>query len=295
MQVDGKTVEEYVRRFAWNEARFSPRLNLREIVDKIVGEMTQLEDDLKARLLDYNGVKNAVAAEVRRHQGSLVVKDIHTLLAEAGVPHVDSENLQACYLVVPKFGEAEFLKRYTGIVESTLGTQGDRFSGVVPGSAVPVAAETDYVMYQVVIFKRIAEDFRQKARGLGLQVRDYRAPEEGVLAADPAELQRQLREKQTALRQWLQASFSEAFAAFMHLVMLRVFVESILRYGLPPQYQAAVLEPYDKAEHKARAVLADEFGSGNGELWRTTADDARAGVLSSDEIYPYVSYNLGAV
>ena len=78
-QVDGKTVEEYVRRFQWNEARFSPRLNLREIVDKIVGEMTQLEDDLKARLLDYNSVKNAVAAEVRRHQGSLVVKDIHTL------------------------------------------------------------------------------------------------------------------------------------------------------------------------------------------------------------------------
>lgn len=103
-------------------------------------------------------------------------------------------------------------------------------------------------MYQVVVFKRIADDFKVKARGAGLQVRDYKPPSQADTTVDPAEMQRQLTEKQRNLRQWVHASFSEAFSAFVHLIMVRVFVESILRYGLPPQYQAAVLRPAEKAE-----------------------------------------------
>lgn len=55
-QVDGLPVEDYLKRFEWNEARFSPRMNLREIVDKIVEEMTRLEDDLKLQMTEVRPV-----------------------------------------------------------------------------------------------------------------------------------------------------------------------------------------------------------------------------------------------
>jgi len=290
--VDGNSTEEFVRGFQWNEARYSPRKNLREIVDKIVEEVTKLEDDLKAQMAEYNSLKGSLSAITRKHQGSLVVKDLHTILEEHRRPHVDTENLQALYVVVAKYSVQEFLHTYTKLVDASLGRGSERFSGVVPGSSKLIASDNDYSLYQVTVFKRIAEDFKIKARAKGLQVREYKPPVEGEDQRSPETLQSQMLDKQQSLRQWLSSAFTECFSGFMHLLMIRVFVESILRYGLPPQYQAAVLKPVDKAEAKVRAVLASDFGRSSASLWAATPEDARAGLMANDEIYPYVSYNI---
>jgi V-type H+-transporting ATPase subunit C len=48
----------------------------------------------------------------------------------------------------------------------------------------------------------------------------------------------------------------------MHLCVVRLFVESILRYGLPPAFQAAVVKPLPKMEVRLRTALATTFGTG---------------------------------
>jgi hypothetical protein len=48
----------------------------------------------------------------------------------------------------------------------------------------------------------------------------------------------------------------------MHMSVIRLFVESILRYGLPPQFQAAVVKPLPKMEARLRTALAANFGTG---------------------------------
>jgi hypothetical protein len=48
----------------------------------------------------------------------------------------------------------------------------------------------------------------------------------------------------------------------MHLTAVRLFVESTLRYGLPPVFQAAVVKPWDKKENELRKVMARVFGDG---------------------------------
>lgn len=48
----------------------------------------------------------------------------------------------------------------------------------------------------------------------------------------------------------------------MHLAVVRLFVESILRYGLPPQFQGVVVKPLPKMEGRLRVVLASAFGTG---------------------------------
>lgn len=47
---------------------------------------------------------------------------------------------------------------------------------------------------------------------------------------------------QTALVRLCKANFGEVFAAWMHVKALRVFVESVLRYGLPPDFQPMVVK-----------------------------------------------------
>jgi V-type H+-transporting ATPase subunit C len=38
------------------------------------------------------------------------------------------------------------------------------------------------------------------------------------------------------------SAFSDTFQAWTHLKALRIFVESVLRYGLPPEFVSAVIK-----------------------------------------------------
>lgn len=38
------------------------------------------------------------------------------------------------------------------------------------------------------------------------------------------------------------SAFSDTFQAWTHLKALRVFVETVLRYGLPPEFVSAVIK-----------------------------------------------------
>ncbi len=42
-------------------------------------------------------------------------------------------------------------------------------------------------------------------------------------------------QRRMALEQWCITSYGEAFSSWIHVCAVRLFVESILRYGLPPQ------------------------------------------------------------
>ncbi len=56
----------------------------------------------------------------------------------------------------------------------------------------------------------------------------------------------------------------QAFSAWIHICAIRLFAESILRYGLPPKFLAALLKPNQKSTVRLRKVLGSLFGnSGN--------------------------------
>ena len=53
----------------------------------------------------------------------------------------------------------------------------------------------------------------------------------------------------------------QAFSAWIHTCAVRLFTESILRYGLPPQFLGVLMKPNPKAQAKLRKSLASVFGS----------------------------------
>ena len=54
---------------------------------------------------------------------------------------------------------------------------------------------------------------------------------------------------------------TQAFSAWIHVCAIRLFVESILRYGLPPCFLATLMKPVPKTVTKLRKALASTFAS----------------------------------
>uniref|UniRef100_A0AAQ6AQU3 V-type proton ATPase subunit C n=1 Tax=Amphiprion ocellaris TaxID=80972 RepID=A0AAQ6AQU3_AMPOC len=132
---------------------------------------------------------------------------------------------------------------------------------VVPRSSNLLFEDNDSGLFSVTLFRKAIDDFKHKARENKFTVRDFQYNEE-EMKADKEEMTRLSTDKKKQfgpLVRWLKVNFSEAFIAWIHIKALRVFVESVLRYGLPVNFQAMLLQPNKKTLKKLREVLNDLY------------------------------------
>ncbi|VDO65889.1 unnamed protein product [Schistosoma margrebowiei] len=96
------------------------------------------------------------------------------------------------------------------------------------------------------------------------------------------------------LFRWLKVNFGEAFSAMVHIKALRVFVESVLRYGLPVDFQAILLEPNKKQQKKLRDILKQLYNHLDGSSSSSVLDeDMNVGSFgASSDYFPYVSFKV---
>ena len=180
LSIEGMPVESALTRFLWDEAKYPVRSHLRETVEKISTHISKMEDALKGRAADYNGLKGQLTQLSRRAQGSLLVRDLAQIVTQEHV--VESENLTTLIVVVNKYSQQEWIDCYETLSQF-----------VVPRSTKKLIEEGDYALYTVVVFRRVADEFRSEARAKGFQVRDYthdpeatvtRETEEGALVTE---------------------------------------------------------------------------------------------------------------
>jgi V-type H+-transporting ATPase subunit C len=339
LTIDGQTAEAYLQRFRWDEARYPTRRPLRETVERVAESVSLVEDDLKVRLAELNAVRGALSQALRKATGSLAVRDLGALVEEAELAAakrqgggggggggaggaqqaalnnggstivVDTDNLATAFVVLPRHALKEWQSCYESLA-----------SFVVPRSSLVVAEDGDSVLVRCVLFRRCADEFRAAARARGYQARDYAPPPpaplpgtaEAAAAAAAAEhakamtvdaLRADADAKRRALDGWCRAAYGEAFSALVHLLVVRLFVESILRYGLPPAFLAAVVRPARKQEARLRAALAAAFGGADAKYWggggagggggEEAGGGLGGGVATSEvDAHPYVSLTV---
>lgn len=90
---------------------------------------------------------------------------------------------------------------------------------------------------------------------------------------------------------WCTTTYTEVFTAWIHLKAIRLYVETVLRYGLPFNSAAALVEPAknkEKAVRETLRVLYSRLAGNNAQL--TTALDPNEPDLSGlgTDFYPYV-------
>jgi V-type H+-transporting ATPase subunit C len=145
----------------------------------------------------------------------------------------DSGYLETHLIAVPTSARKDFIKSYETLAPM-----------VVPRSSVQVAQDDEFALFAVVVFKKYGAEFVQKCRDQKWTPRQFKFVE-GGREEEQRELDRVARdEKKVWGEALLQArtAWSEAVMVWMHVFALRVFVESVLRYGLPLQYVSAIVQ-----------------------------------------------------
>jgi len=287
LMVNGVNVDTYLHQFQWDEAKYKLSSPLSDIVDAIMSTVAKLDEELRAKSSSYQQLAGNLLAEKRKKAGNLLVRDFTELVQQNPDIYVDSPNLVTLFVVVSKHQSREWEKCYEELLhDDNLG------GGVVPGSSTLLAEDTESNLYTVVIFKRLVGDFKQEARKKKFTVRDWSYnPENASSGAEEQKKQenKRLKQKENLIR-WCRLNFAEAFIAWAHLKAIRVFVETILRYGLPADFTAVLIEPAKKQDKKLRLAL-DGLYKGIGSVYlqddKEEDEDPEAG-HQTEKFYSYV-------
>lgn len=163
----------------------------------------------------------------------------------------ESEYLATVLVAVPKSLAKEYLSTYETLVPM-----------VVPRSAQAISSDEEYTLFSTTIFKKYIPEFTLKAREHKWTPREFKYSEE--LMADmraeqqvASELERKLWADVVRLTH---AAYSDILSNWVHLKAIHIFVEAVLRYGLPPNFINTSILVSAKASKKAVETLVNKFG-----------------------------------
>jgi len=124
-------------------------------------------------------------------------------------------------------------------------------------SSRKIAQDDSFVLFKAVVFRKTRDQFSQKCRENKFVVRDFTFQDD-LLEKTNTELQAaEITEKElwSELLRVARINFSEAFQILVHLKIVRLFVESVLRYGLPANYTGLIIKPDPKTIKRTLSVL----------------------------------------
>lgn len=184
------------------------------------------------------------------------------------------------------------------------GSQVDRHSKkgspVVPGSAQFVKEDGDSCLYAVTIIKSQYEagyfegdhfqagtkvefegEFAAACKKERFIVRpfEYDPSKAGRAAMALEQLQVEVDGMRSGLTRWCKTHYGEAFVAWMHIKVIRVFVESVLRYGLPVDFTAVLYKVANAKEQLLSEALDKALGDGSDEAKDDDEEDYHDFVL----------------
>ncbi|KAL1715480.1 hypothetical protein EV715DRAFT_207361 [Schizophyllum commune] len=285
--VNESSVDDYLADWNWNEGRYGTQRSLRETVDALNKEMTSIDNTMKAKLQNYNLVKGSLTQMQRKKTGNLSVRTLADVVHKEDFV-LDSEYLETVLVAVPKTLTKSWNQQYERLA-----------SMIVPRSSKALASDDEYTLFGVVIFRRIHDEFVQKCRENKFIVRDFVYSDEEIERArqelDTADMTE--KELWTELLRLSRTNFSEAFQILVHLKVLRLFIESVLRYGLPANYLGIAVKPDPKTAKKTFTTLQQHLSY----LHRKSTDKTRGGdtefvgeyqTLMEQEFFDFVLFEV---
>jgi V-type H+-transporting ATPase subunit C len=279
LAVNNIGLDSYLSTFEWDEAKYKLTSPLKDVIDAVSTTMTKIDEELRTKSASFQSVTQAIAAEKKKATGNLMVRDLSDLIKPEDA--IDTDYLTTLFVVVNKAGAKEWLDEYETVV-----------SDVVPRSSDLIFSDGEFNLYNVILFKKMADDFKTQARKKKWTVREYKFDAKAVEAGkeDLKKFESKRVKQKNSLIRWCRLNFAEAFTSWVHLKAIRTFIEAVLRFGLPAEYTSAVIEPGKSSENKLRKTL-DSLYAKLGSSYIDGGEEVDAASLLagvSDKFYPYV-------
>jgi len=249
-----------LQHFRWAEERYPSKGALTDLAKTIYGSICELDEEVKTNLQNFNQVRSQLQTLQRKSGGNLLVKELHGVVDDkCYVQHQNgdlSDKISPIFVVIPKHKEEEFKEEY------------ERWSKeCVPMSYRFITSDESYVLARVLHLNCATLDsFKAKISDFKCTVREFTFDASAV-EQNTDELNK-LKEKEAELkktaRQTLHMAFGEVFINHMHLKAVRMFVESVLWYALPPNFQAMIISVNPRKEAGLQAKMDEVYADAKG-------------------------------
>ncbi|GIQ85482.1 ATPase, V1 complex, subunit C [Kipferlia bialata] len=242
-----KTVSQYASKFQWNEDSFPTTESVGYQCQRVVSELGSVDSDFKAVQGEYTTVRTQLANKRRQESGTLATKSLHGMLDQAWF---ESDFMTTVLILLPKYQSKEFLEAYESWTDH-----------VMPQSATLVAEDDQLCLYACVVMKGEASAFKDKARENRYTIREHDPEAESIRPdAEIQTLTNRLTQLTADMLSFLQANYGRTVACWVHTVMLRTYVEALLRFGLQTATTYCLVSIKDAGKMKAaRAHLVESF------------------------------------
>jgi V-type H+-transporting ATPase subunit C len=223
---------------------------------------------------------------------SVEVKDTEYLQTVfIAVPMVMKENFESTVYTIGDqiagFGGPDWSRDPSKLGEpvkfgSLVDRQKTRGSPVVPGSLNKIFSDSESILYSVTLLKGqyesgfyegdkfvagkyvdFVKEFTKACRDKRFVVREFQyEPSQASKSAMAYEqLQVEVDGMRSGLMRWCKTHYGEAYVAWMHIKVVRVFVESVLRYGLPVDFTAVLYKVNPGKEPQLTQALDKALGN----------------------------------
>eukprot|EP00928_Gymnodinium_smaydae_P060999 TRINITY_DN4500_c1_g1_i1.p1 TRINITY_DN4500_c1_g1~~TRINITY_DN4500_c1_g1_i1.p1 ORF type:complete len:401 (-),score=95.96 TRINITY_DN4500_c1_g1_i1:111-1313(-) len=286
-----RTFMEYLANWQWDETRYPRTRSLADNLNYLMTTVNKIDEEARNKTLQFNEFKTQRQNLSKKEGANLLSRDLVDVMTPdvvqcrgaANDDFVQTEHITTVFIILPRGTEPDFLKSYESLSDN-----------VVPKSAKKFKNLDDRdgnCIYRVVVFKSSAENFKKACREKRYVPRDFEYSEEAYrkLMSQREALEDAVKKHHATVRGLYEAAWSDCMIAWLHIKAMRIFVESVLRFGLPPHFGAFTLCPKGANTTAARKALADVLGknsqSANSKAAAETLDDG-------EEYFPYVSVSL---
>lgn len=287
--VNNRSVYDYIEKFTWNTGKYRLDKSINELVTLISSEALSLDNDVRASSQNYQTAKSNFNAADRKRNGDLSIKSLHEIVKPEQFV-LNSEHLTTLLIAVPNNSIKDFQNSYETLVEF-----------VIPRSATVIDSDQEFTLYGVTLFKKYENDFINAAREHKWHPRvDFTYSEEtlnNMRKEFDSTKQTELKAKNDLIR-LAKTAYSDIFASWIHIKAIRVYVESVLRYGLPPQFDYYLIKftgNSDKDLKKVKKDLISKFGYLGGEASNHKTNLHEYASLVDTEYEPFVIYTIPVV
>lgn len=269
----------YIKNFAWSSAQFDVNDSIPSLLEKFRQLNDAADERVRIMLGEYNETRNKLTGALRKNEGNLSSRPIRELIVLYNREHqcfVDTEFLITVFVAVPAAMQKEWVETYWKLCEF-----------VCPQSNRIVAEDKEYVLNSVVMFRRVAEDFTSACRKKRYVVREVEGDDLSV--AELQQLQQKAEKEKKALYVLLWQQYCMCYVAWMHVKAVRVFVESLLKYGPPPRFISFVVQLPASKEAEVRKRISELYASSFASFVHDSTS-VDSGALQQE--YPYVSLKI---
>jgi V-type H+-transporting ATPase subunit C len=286
-----KSVSEYLENWTWDESKYPKTRSISENVTFLMSMTTKDDDAVRNKTGQFNEAKTLRSNLAKKESANLIGKDLVDVLtpdvikasriSTATDDFIMSEHLATVVVVLGKGAHEDFVKSYEEFCDQIVPMSAKKFEGLDDKDGNQV--------WRVVMFKSAVEPFKKACREKRYLPRDFEYSEAAYkkLVSDREQAEEACKKLNGVVRSLYSASWSDAFCAWMHIKAMRVFVESVLRFGIGeassgPSFQSFVLTPKG-GQAAARKALAGAMGGD------TAGGD---GADDGEEFFPYVSFSF---